>query len=67
MLRLLLFIWLLIRPGARLRQDRSRWSAARLVDGTLREPIRNSVVLHRGRPDRRGRTVAAWPCRRARR
>ena len=33
----------------------SHWWAERLVDGTLREPIRNSVSSGRGRTHRRGR------------
>lgn len=48
MVRLLLFVWLLLCGASAAWAERLALVGGTLVDGTLREPIRNSVILVEG-------------------
>jgi len=48
MMRLLVFLWLLVFGSSAFAAERIALVGGTLVDGTLREPIRNSVILVEG-------------------
>ena len=61
MTRLLIFIWLLVFGSAAFAAERIALVGGTLVDGTLREPIRNSVILVEGERIVAVGTVATLP------
>ena len=61
MMRLLIFLWLLVFGSAAFAAERIALVGGTLVDGTLREPIRNSVILVEGERIVAVGTVASLP------